>query len=280
MGSRYLVDLADVARRAGLTVVELDGWQSRARSSGGYDGAPWAVFWHHTASGGDGASDAHYCTFGSPDAPVCNVVVGRDAVVYVCAAGATNTNGKGGPFTLPDGRTIPLDGANSRVIGVELSNNGVGQTFPAPMMDAALALSVACAQAYGFDPANVCTHQHWAPSRKIDPATAAAVQGPWCPAAVTSSGTWSLPDLTAECRRRAAGIPPTPDVEDDDMRYITCPGDPSRPPMLLGAGWRTVAASDEEAAVLTNVYGPPAEYDARNYDVAASIVTRPSAGWG
>src|SRR6187402_1953109 len=116
--TRYLVELADRLRAAGLAVVELDGWQQRARSSGGYDDAgPWAVFWHHTASAGDGAADAHYCTYGSPDRPVCNVVVDRAGVVYVCAGGATNTNGKGGPHRLPDGRTLPADGANSRVFG-------------------------------------------------------------------------------------------------------------------------------------------------------------------
>jgi hypothetical protein len=48
MGSRYLTDLADVIRAAGLAVIEEPGWQSRARGSGGYstrspvrrDGAP------------------------------------------------------------------------------------------------------------------------------------------------------------------------------------------------------------------------------------------------
>ena len=217
MGARYLTDLAGRLRAAGCTVVELDGWQTRARSSGGYDGAgPWAVFWHHTASSGDGAADAHYCTFGSADAPVCNVVVGRDGVVYVCAAGATNTNGKGGPHLLPGGRTIPLDGANSRVFGMELSSDGVGMTYPAAQMTAAFAVSLTVA-GYGIRPDDVVTHQVWAPTRKIDPATATAVQGGWSPRSVTSSGTWSLPDLRAELNARAGAPAPTPDPGDDDM---------------------------------------------------------------
>lgn len=223
MGARYLTDLADVLRRAGVTVVELDGWQDRARSSGGYDGGPLATFWHHTASAGDGAADAEYCTFGSDDAPVCNVVVGRDGVVYVCAAGATNTNGKGGPHTLPSGVTIPQDGANARVIGMELSSDGVGMTYPAAQMAAAFAVSTACAAAYGLAADDVVTHQVWAPSRKIDPATAEAVEGDWWPTPVTSSGTWSLEALRDECRRLAAGPDPipTPDPpEDDDMSRL------------------------------------------------------------
>ena len=220
MGSRYLTDLADVCRAAGVTVVELAGWQDRARSSGGYDGGPWAVIWHHTASNGDGASDADYCTFGSDDAPVCNLVIGRDGVVYVCAAGATNTNGKGGPHPLPGGQTIPQDGANSRVIGVELSNSGTGQTYPAPMIAAAFAVSVACSAAYGFRPDDVVTHQVWAPDRKIDPATAAAVEGPWQPSSCSSSGTWDLSDLRAECLRRAdQGDDMTPE-QDQMLRDI------------------------------------------------------------
>ncbi len=267
MGNRYLTDLADVLRAAGCTVVELAGWPDRARSSGGYDGGPWAVVWHHTASAGDGAADA----------PVCNLVIGRDGVVYVCAAGATNTNGKGGPHLLPDGRTIPADGANSRVIGVELSNDGVGMAFPAPMMDAAFAVSLACAAAYDIDPTNVVTHQVWAPSRKIDPATADAVEGDWWPTAVTSSGTWSLEALRDECWRRAgAGPDPTPlPPWEDDMQHVAADG---RGPMLLGAGWRYWARNDHEGAVMAQLYGDPVMVSAAEYDLAAAIHTAPSDG--
>ena len=220
MGDRYLTDLADVARGAGLVVVELDGWRDRARSSGGYDGGPVAVFHHHTASAGDGAADAAYCTFGSPDAPICNLVVGRDGIVYVCAAGATNTNGKGGPHTLPDGTVIPVDGANSRVIGVEWSNDGVGQTYPAVMVDAGLAVSVAMCAAYGLPADHVVTHQVWAPDRKIDPATADAVEGDWWPASCTASGTWSLPALREECTRRTMEDGDMTDEQDRMLRAI------------------------------------------------------------
>ena len=52
MGDRYLTDLADVARAAGWPVIEVDGWQSRARGSGGFNaGKPDHVMAHHTASG-------------------------------------------------------------------------------------------------------------------------------------------------------------------------------------------------------------------------------------
>ena len=61
-------------------------------------------------------------------------------------------------------------------------------------------------------------------TRKIDPATADAVQGPWRPRASTSSGTWELYDIATELIDRAAAQPgptPTPDPGDDDKpRYI------------------------------------------------------------
>lgn len=260
MGSRYLTDLDVVLRGAGLSVVELDGWQSRARSSGGYDGAPWAIFWHHTASAGDGAADAHYCTYGSSDRPVCNLVIGRDGVVHLCAAGATNTNGKGGPYLLPDGRTIPLDSANSRVIGIEFSNNGVGMSWPAVQLDAGFAASNALCRAYiDGKVTNVVQHVDWAPTRKIDPAQAGAVQGAWRPRSINSSGSWSLDDLRSECSRRAGSAPtpgprpPDPGKDDDVEKYLVRSTD--------GMPWVTDFASyatqitEEQAADGVNMRG-------------------------
>lgn len=216
MSGRYLTDLADVLRRAGLSVVELDGWQTRARSSGGYDGAPWCVMWHHTASGGNGRSDAEYGTYRADARPIANLFIGRDAIVYVCAAGATNTNGSGGPLTLPDGRTVAASAMNTRAVGIEISNNGVGMPYPQAQIDAAFAASIAITEAYIDAKAdNVAQHVDWAPGRKIDPATAVGVEGPWRPATINSSGSWRLADLRAECLRRASTT--TPARGDGDM---------------------------------------------------------------
>jgi hypothetical protein len=207
--SQYLEGLAIALRNAGLTVVELAGWETRGRGDNVpySDGRPWCVLWHHTASAGDGADDADYCTFRSPDAPLTNLVIGPDGIVYVCAAGPTNTNGKGGPLTFSRG-TVPVDSMNSYAVGIEISNNGVGMPYPTVQIDACFAASNAVAAAYGLEPDDVAEHVDWAPGRKIDPATAAAVQGPWTPAAVNGSGSWSLFDLRAECRRRATATPP------------------------------------------------------------------------
>lgn len=207
MGDRYLTDLADVLRGAGLVVVEWSGWETRARGSGGFDGnRPWAIAWHHTASRSSPEADAGYIATGDDDAPLANLLVDRDGAVWVIAAGATNTNGKGYAMRFSRG-TVPDDQMNTHAVGIEIANNGVGETYPTAQIEAAFAASLAIAAAYGLDPADVGTHQAWAPDRKIDPATADAASGFW-PRSVTSSGSWSLDDLRAECRARAGSTPP------------------------------------------------------------------------
>jgi hypothetical protein len=139
----YLLDLADVCRRAvGDEVFEVEGWEYRARSSGGYaDGRPWCVMWHHTASDTDPANDVEYICYGNPDAPVANLYIDRDGAVWVCAGGATNTNGKGGPFTVSRG-TVPLDQMNTYAVSMEIANAGTGQPWPQRQVDAAMAVLV------------------------------------------------------------------------------------------------------------------------------------------
>ena len=223
MGSFYATDMLDVLRAAGCTVAENDitaGWQTRARSSGGFPGAPLGVQWHHTASRTSPANDLSWQIRGSSDAPIGNVLLDRTGCYWPVAAGASNTAGKGGPMRLSRG-TVGQDNANATTFAIEAANDGVGEAWPAVMIDAFFAGSNALNARWGNRPDDVFTHAAWT-SRKIDPATAAAVQGPWRPRSVTSSGTWSNDDVRAECNRRAAAPAPTPDPdpEDDDMRSL------------------------------------------------------------
>jgi hypothetical protein len=224
VGAVYLRDMADLLRLDPFPVVELDGWKTRARRSGGYDYGPWFVCWHHTASSGNGKADAEYCTFTSPVAPITNIVIGRDGTRYVCAGGATNTEGKGGPLTLPDGRVVPADGGNTRALSIEISNNGVGMPYPQTQIDACFATSNRLTLAYCRGRVdNIAQHHDYAPNRKIDPSTAAAVQGPWRPSAINTSGSWELYDLRNEARRRATPPAPTPPpqpLEEADMEVV------------------------------------------------------------
>ena len=245
-GAQWLTDMADVLRAAGLSVSEQSGWMTRARSSGGFTGGrPWCVMWHHAASapGSSAAAIADYASFGSDVAPVCNLVLGRDGAVIVCAAGATNTNGAGGPYTVSRG-TIPVDQMNTHAIGIEAVNSGVGEPWPQVQIDAYFTINNALTAAYGLEPGDLCTHAVWAPGRKIDPATAAAVQGPWRPAAVNTSGTWALEDVQNEARRRAASSAP-PTYQEDDPMYLATLADGTV--CVVGSAVRPVSG-DEIAA--------------------------------
>lgn len=212
MGARYLTDMAAVLRAAGLSVVEQEGWQTRARGSGGFDGnRPWCIMWHHAASspGASAKSVADYGSYYSENKPVQNLVLGRDAEVWVCAAGATNTNGKGSAMPMSLG-TVPLDQMNTHAIGIEAVNSGVGEPWPQVMVDAYFRLNNALCAAYWLAPTDLSSHAAYAVGRKIDPATAAAVQGGWRPRSINSSGTWNVDDMRGEALARAGTQPPEP----------------------------------------------------------------------
>lgn len=228
MAGIYLTWLADVLRAAGLPVVECQGWQTRARSSGGFPETPLGVQWHHTASQTTPENDTNYQIYGSDDAPIGNLTLMRDGSVWLVAAGAANTAGKGGPLTLSRG-TIPVDSGNTRSVAMEVANSGTGEPWPEIQVNAYFIASNAINAQLGNLPTDVFTHSlgtggGWT-DRKIDPATAAAVQGPWQPRSVNSSGTWSLDDIRAECSARAGQqpepTPPQPPQDDDTMSKVT-----------------------------------------------------------
>jgi hypothetical protein len=209
--ARYLTDLADVLRAAGLTVIEVDGWETRARSSGGYaDGRPTHLLVHHTASPQrtDGQRDVDYIVSGSPVKPVANIYTDRQGVVWVCAAGATNTNGRGGPL---DG--VPADSMNLYAISNEIANTGTGEPYPAVQQQSVLTSSAAICRAYGIDVDNVRGHFEWT-SRKIDPSG---------PSMWAASGKWDMDEFRADVAATLAAqttTPPTTDDEDDAMFRI------------------------------------------------------------
>lgn len=202
----YYVDAADWLRDAGLVVIETDGWQTRARSSGGFAAAPLGVVWHHTASHTSPENDIAWQTEGSEDAPIGNATIMRDGSVWMVAAGAANTAGKGGPVSFSRG-TCEQDKGNTTLWNFEVANDGVGEPWPQVQIDAYFTASNTMNRQFGNRSDDLCTHKSYTDGscrgRKIDPATASAVQGPWQPRSETSSGTWSLDDIKAEALRRA-----------------------------------------------------------------------------
>lgn len=255
MGSIWLTDLADVCRATGLTVGEVDGWRIRSRSSGGFDAVLGASA-HHTASNPatDGAPDVRYITNVSPYKPISNLYLDRGGQVWVIAAGATNTCGKGGPWL-----DIGQDQANRTTIGVEMANNGVGEPWPAVQQHAAVTLYRAIWSHYGArfawsDPRRIFAHKEWAPGRKIDPA------GPsmWA----NSAGIWDMDAFRADVTSGPPISPPPP--EDDDMAvpvYLWQHAGYGVIWIVVGADTRraTPAEYDELKATLIVEAGPPAD---------------------
>lgn len=181
--------------------------------------------WHHTASnaGSDGQADADYIAVGADVAPLANLYIQRNGVVWVIAAGATNTNGSGNAMMFSKG-TVPADSMNSYAVGVELANNGVGEPWPQAQVDAAFIVSNTVNLRCGNKPDDVGTHSAYAPGRKIDPATANAVQGPWRPNAINASGSWSLGNLAMECVNRDKPPLPEPDAGEDEPMIVIAVG--------------------------------------------------------
>ena len=210
-----LTNLADVVRDAGLDVAEVPGWQTRMRggtgghATGGYVGNPTHVMVHHTASSWPTIQDVQYLATGHQYAPVSNLHLARDGLVTVIAAGATNTNGAGGPV---DG--CPKDSMNSRAIGIEAGNNGTGEPWPAVQQNVYVRLCAALCMAYRIPVSRVLAHFEWAPTRKIDPA------GPSVWANMSDQYMrWNMEDFRESVAARMTTQPP----EDDDMRTLDTP---------------------------------------------------------
>ena len=263
MGTVYLTELADWLRDAGLAVHEWGAWKTKGRSSGGFDpGKPWCVMWHHTASKTTPANDASYCFDSAPDAPLANLLLVRDGSVAVGAAGATNTNGKGGPTTVSKG-TIPKDAMNSYAVSIEASNDGVGETWPVAQIDSYFTINNTLTDKLGLLPSDCVSHHQWAPDRKIDPARAESVDGLWVPNSINSSGTWGLGSIRDEALRRAhivvPPLPPTP-IPEDEMRIL----------ILEDAGGAAVLLSGHVATWLD-----PVRYE--QYHQHYDIVDEPAA---
>lgn len=131
MGNLWLPDLDDWLRDiGGLNVDTWPGWLTRSRSSGGYDDIL-GICAHHDASSTT-YTLASACKNGFETAEFAPVGMSRlnrgDGKWVIGAAGATNTQGVGGPMACSRG-TIPADSGNRYVIAIEAMNNGVGEPW-------------------------------------------------------------------------------------------------------------------------------------------------------
>ena len=118
--------LARVAKRTGYPVVEVKGWKKR-----GYGQMVKAesVMCHHTAGPASGNYPSlNVVTNGRPGiaGPLANYGIGRDGTIYVIAAGRANHAG----------RVAKTMWSNTRSIGIEAENTGVGEPWPTAQLDA------------------------------------------------------------------------------------------------------------------------------------------------
>lgn len=173
MGAIWLHETPAFLRKHGIRFETYPGWETRSRSTGGLSSVL-AIGLHHTASAAAPANQMAWMWRNSPDRPVGNFFIDRDGLVTLGAAGAANTQGRGGPITTSKG-TIPKDRGNVHMIAIEAANNGIGQEWTAPQMDAYVKLCVALCDQFGLDPRrDILSHWEYVrpsqPNRKIDPA--------------------------------------------------------------------------------------------------------------
>lgn len=156
----WLTGLADVARSAGLTVVEVPGWKTRGH---GPMTDVRTIICHHTA----GPSSGNYPSLnvvknGRPglDGPLVQLGLGRDGTVYVIAAG----------LCWHAGQSRDPSYTNSHSIGIEAEATG-RDAWPNVQMDAYARLCRALADHYKVPYSRVLGHKETcAPKgRKPDP---------------------------------------------------------------------------------------------------------------
>jgi len=254
----YYTDMLDVIRAAGVETGEnyiTDGWETRARSSGGFANPPLGVMWHHTASQTTIENDLAYVILNADSAPIGNILLDREGVVWPVAAGASNTAGKGGPNTFSRG-VCPLDQGNSTLWHIEACNNGVGEPWPQVQIDAYFKVSNAMNAHFGNQPFDIVTHALGAgdgyTDRKVDPAPVSSIQGPWRPSSVTSSGTWSQAGIRSECAYRnnppepgPIPIPPTPEPIEENMTPFLVTKRNGETAIIYGSGKMTGLAGND-----------------------------------
>ncbi len=161
----FVTDLPAVLRGAGLEVVEVAGWETRTTNSAGMTEVR-GLMMHHTAGSASGnIPSLGTVKNGRPDVPgpLIQVLLGRDGVCYVVAAGRCNHPGKG------SGYGVPTNDAARFFLGIEIESTGRGDFTEAQLKNTPIA-AAAIARAYKFGASMVVDHKEWAKpvGRKID----------------------------------------------------------------------------------------------------------------
>lgn len=149
--------LPDVLRAAGLTVVEVPGWEARTTRSTGLTVK--GVVCHHTASSPRASDDAVVRLLrdgrSNLKGPLSQLGLDRQGRFWVVAGGRCNHNGFG------------TWGNDS--VGIEAFNDGVGERWPAVQLDAYKRGVAAILAHCGLDAGHCKGHRETDPGRKVDP---------------------------------------------------------------------------------------------------------------
>ena len=164
-------NLPALLMKAGLTVVEISGWQTRCRpaSTGGF--APVGVLNHHTGSAdriGDLADDLAYAKWlaniGRADlpAPLVQLALSLEGTVYVLAAGRANHAG-----TARASGSVASGDGKSLYVGIEWMLSGL-QEIPPQMMAAGAILNAVLLEILGSSVQAVSCHYQTSVTGKWD----------------------------------------------------------------------------------------------------------------
>jgi hypothetical protein len=164
---------------AGLRVKVCDGWQSNGSSADHR-----AICLHHTASSSSETPDscANYSFWAADTAPHYNVLITRDACVWVGARGKSNNAGEisgtaldevlRGQANLRSAAERGLSdttSANAQLLGVAIQNNGTGETYPQSVVDATAQVCAVTLPLLGCATEKFATTHRSLTARKIDP---------------------------------------------------------------------------------------------------------------
>lgn len=205
-------------------VVEEPGWESRGRPPSDFSFTPHFVLSHHTACGT--GTTPQQCiqqityngNSGAPP-PISQLLISREPIVYILAAGRANHAGSG---TWMDGTE-----GNGFAIGIEVCNNGTGERWGDLQVELYRRTAAAIFNHFGYYSTDrVDTHfayTHRKPNNdnvKIDPAGPADF---W-----PQGGTWDLGAWQNEVGKYIGDWPnpnpippkPNPNPESDDMAQV------------------------------------------------------------
>lgn len=175
MGAIWATALPKYLDKWGVPYRLVPGWEKRSRSSGGFESLR-LIGIHHTADGGASvASSLAWQYTNSPNRPIGNGLLDRNGVFHFGCAGASNTQGMGGPWWSPRG-TVPLNDGNRHTFSIEASNKGTGEPWGTTQQNNYVKLCAAIIDwannetpGANIGPGQIISHFEWAPSRKNDP---------------------------------------------------------------------------------------------------------------